>query len=237
MTYKEDVIKRRKNTIKQLGQIGIGNGIDMPDLRGADFKLAYFDCLLDLENANLEGAILFGCSMDGSNLSGANLKGADIASVTLNESMMIGTDFSNADIHGSYLIDCRMDRCDLSNSNLRDANLRKSYLTGANLTGADVRNASLIDIDLDGANLIYCYDIVSFTGGTHLAFYQISTGYLRVDWIGNNENAHIDSIVRRNIEWWEGKLREDNYTESGVRIYISWIKMIHELFEVTNEIL
>jgi hypothetical protein len=97
-------------------------------------------------------------------LARADLHGTELERVTLIDADLGGTDLHRANMRGALLCKSCFIEADMYGALLKGADLRSCDFSGANLAGADLReaglegdsrgeNTSLLDVNLDGANL------------------------------------------------------------------------------------
>jgi uncharacterized protein YjbI with pentapeptide repeats len=143
----EEHVKRLKQGVAEWNAWRFENGVNEPDLSGADLFWA------NLIGAQLRGANLFGADLRSAQLSNAELnhaelKGGDLSHANLRYANLADADLSGANLNYAMLSSAILVVADLSAANLTSANL-----TNANLSGADLSSADLSSAKLGGTNL------------------------------------------------------------------------------------
>ncbi len=153
---------------------GRGAGLDLANLREADFKRA------DLRYTTLVGYVLNGANLSQANLKGVDLEGVDLQYANLNYASIGGAKLRGAKLQhailsnvnrpvppwmnqneGTFMPSPQMapqksldvQLVDLHGAQLQDASLSEADLQGADLSNADLARANLTSADLFNCNL------------------------------------------------------------------------------------
>lgn len=126
----------------------------------------------DLHESTLDGANLSGVILSKANLSGAKLGGAFLNNAILNECNLSratlwfanlntadlrGAEIKGADLRGADLRGANLQGANLSEADLSGANFNKAICNGANFSKAKLHYATLVETDLERADLTGCF--------------------------------------------------------------------------------
>ena len=130
---------------------------------------ALIDTRESLDGRDLTGADLAEMNLRGANLSGAfleaaNLRGADLSGADLRRTVLVRADLTGANLRGAQLADANLAEAILDEAKLDDAdvgraaglegvNLTRTSMRGVSLRGVDLGTATIMQVQLDGADL------------------------------------------------------------------------------------
>lgn len=100
---------------------------------------------------------------------------------------------------------------------LPDREVPEEWRPGIDLSGANLRGAYLSGADLRDANLSFTADLWTFTAGRHTAYFQPSTGWMKI--------GCLEHPVAHWLENFEAIGQANEYPPDAIARYGAFIRM------------